>query len=241
MKKALLFVFATLIIGPLMAQVTFGPKAGITLSKYGYKFSDEASFTEPTSKYKLGPALGVVMNLQINDFLAFQPSLMYSKKGSGIDVADQESGDANITGYFREKISYLELPLNLAVGLKLGNVKFQIFAGPYFAYAIAGKQKWDYEENINGVREDIKGDRKIKFVNEVPEDRDEDVSYQRPFDIGLNFGVGYKIDNILLNLGYAMGFSNMQPDHPDDNSFADDHKYLNRTIFINAAWLFGNN
>ena len=239
MKKALFIVVAFFIMVSMSAQVTFGPKVGFTLSKYGYKYSSSLEYKEPESKFKLGPAIGFMMNVPILEFLSFQPSLMYSKKGTGVDVAFRESGDAVITGYERVRVSYLELPLNLALGLKIGTFKFQIFAGPYFAYAIAGKHKWDYEENVNGNRKDIKGDEKITFKNEVPtEDFENTKPYQRPFDLGINFGVGYKVKSVLLNLGYAMGFSNLQPEVQGDDSYATDHKYYNRTIFVSAAWLF---
>lgn len=164
---------------------------------------------------------------------------MFSKKGTGLDVDYRESGEAVITGYERIKVSYLEMPLNLALGLKIGNFKFQVFAGPYLAYAIAGKHKWDYEENKDGVRTDIKDENKLTFKNEVPEDDLENIAtYQRPFDIGMNFGVGYKVNSVLINLGYAMGFPNLQPEVQGQDSYASDHKYYNRTIFVSAAWLF---
>lgn len=237
MKKAVLLLVALFIVGPAISQISFGPKAGMTLSKYGYNYADEDSYLEPETKFKAGPAIGVAMNMQILEFLSFQPSLMFSKKGCSFDVAEDGSGESVNTGYYREKISYLEVPLNVALGLKLGPVRFQVFAGPYFAYAIAGKQKWDYEENINGIREDVTGSEDVEFVGEIPEDGD--VVYRRPFDIGANVGLGFKVDKILLNLGYAMGFANLQPDVPGESSFASDYKFSNRTIFLNVAWFFG--
>lgn len=239
MKKALLLITGMLIVGSMCAQVSFGPKAGFTLSKYSYKYSSDLEYKEPEPNFKLGPAIGFMVDIQILEYLYFQPSLMFSKKGTGLDVAYRESGDAVITGYERIKVSYLEIPLNLALGLRIGKFKFQVFAGPYLAYAIAGKHKWDYEENKDGIRTDIKDENKLTFKNEVPEDDIENIAtYQRPFDIGMNFGVGYKVNSVLLNLGYAMGFSNLQPEVQGQDSFASDHKYYNRTIFVSVAWLF---
>ena len=139
----------------------------------------------------------------------------------------------------RIKVTYLELPLNLALKLKVGTFRFQVFAGPYFAYAIGGKQKWDYEQNKDGIRKDIKGEEKITFKNEVPKDDTDANNYQRPLDIGFNFGVGYQVKSVLLNLGFAMGFTNLQPEFEDTQYKASDFQYSNRTVFISAAWLFG--
>jgi hypothetical protein len=58
-------------------------------------------------------------------------------------------------------------------------------------------------------------------------------------DIGINFGLGFQVNQVLLNLGFAMGLSNLQPDIKGDENYAADHKYYNRTIFVSAAWLFG--
>ena len=73
----------------------------------------------------------------------------------------------------------------------------------------------------------------------MPKDYSDDEYYQRPLDIGINFGFGYQVKNVLLNLGFAMGFTNLQPEFEDDQYKASDFKYSNRTIFISAAWLFG--
>lgn len=239
MKKAVLLVISVLFTTVIFAQISFGPKIGFTLSKYGYNYASDQEYQEPEVMFKAGPQIGGVMNLQILEFLSFQPSLMFTKKGTAYDVAEYESGEAVITGYERSRIGYLELPLNFALGLKLGPVRFQVFAGPYFAYAICGKRTWDYEENVGGVRTDIAGDAKYDFVNKYPEDADEDKYYQRPFDAGIDFGLGFQVNRVLLNLGFAMGFANLQPDFQSDNLKASDYKYMNRTIFLNAAWLFG--
>jgi hypothetical protein len=238
MKKALLSIIAVFIIVTSFAQISYGPKVGFTLSKYSYKYISSDKQDIPEVNFKLGPAIGGMMELEILEFLAFQPSLMIAKKGTGIDKSSEDSGEAINTGYYRIKVTYLELPLNIAFKLKLGTFRFQVFAGPYFAYAIAGKHKWDYEKNINGERNDIKGDEKINFKNEVPEDND-GFYYQRPMDIGINFGLGFQVNQVLLNLGFAMGLSNLHPDIKGDENYAADHKYYNRTIFVSAAWLFG--
>jgi hypothetical protein len=237
MKKALSIVVLTLFSIAAFAQISYGPKLGLTFSRYGTNYAD--GIEEPELQYKLGPQIGLMMDFQILEFLSFQPSLMYSKKGTGYNIEDEYSGDYVITGYRRDRISYLELPLNLALKLKLGPVKFQVFAGPYFAYAIAGKRVWDYEENLNGIREDIKGDGKFEFVNKLPEEQKDDVFYQRPFDAGIDFGLGFQVSKVLINFGYAMGFTNLRPEISNSEFSADDLKYSNRTIFLNAAWLFG--
>ncbi len=148
------------------------------------------------------------------------------------------------TGYDRARVTYIEVPLNLAGGIRLGPGQIQLFVGPYIAFAIAGINRWDFEENDNGIRTDYKDSEKIKFKNTVSEDEhgDEDVAfYQRPLDFGIDFGLGYKYQQLLFNIGFAMGLTNLQPDMASAEDFdPKDFKYSNRTIFVTAAWLFGD-
>ncbi len=240
MKRVIVLISVCLIALSSTAQISFGPKVGINISKYGQNYKE--SYNEPQMKFKFGGSIGGMLNLQINDFLAFQPSLMYSKKGSSHDVSSWSSGQYVVTGYDRVRISYFEIPLNLAAGIRLGTGQIQVFAGPYIAFAFAGKNRWDYEENDNGDRTTFKDSREVKFTNSVTEaeyDSEDDVLYQRPFDFGIDFGLGYRYNQLLFNIGFAMGLSSLQPDLPVQDYDAKDYKYSNRTIFITAAWLFG--
>jgi hypothetical protein len=103
MKKALLSIIAVFIIGTSFAQISYGPKVGFTLSKYSYKYISSDIQDIPEVNFKLGPAIGGMMELEILDFLAFQPSLMIAKKGTGIDISSEDSGEAINTGYYRIK------------------------------------------------------------------------------------------------------------------------------------------
>ena len=241
MKRLLLIaIIACFISSTAFAQISFGPKVGVNLSKYGYNFKE--SYDEPDIKFRSGPTVGAVLNLQINSFLAFQPSANISVKGVAHDVKSWNSGQAVYTGYARVRITYFETPLNLAAGIRLGQGQIQVFAGPYLAVAIVGVNRWDYEENVNGIREVSKDSKRVKFRNTVSEEDhgDEDVAfYQKPFDYGVNFGLGYKYKHLLFNAGFAMGLANLQPDKSGVEFDPKDYKYSNRTIFITAAWLFG--
>lgn len=241
MKRLLLIaIIACFFSSTALAQISFGPKLGVNLSKYGYNFKE--SYDEPNIKFRSGPTVGAVLNLQINSFLAFQPSANISIKGVAHNVNSWHSGQAVYTGYDRVRITYFETPLNLAAGIRLGQGQIQVFAGPYLAVAIVGVNRWDYEENVNGIREVSKDSKRVKFRNTVSEEDhgDEDVAfYQKPFDYGVNFGLGYKYKHLLFNAGFAMGLANLQPDMSGVEFDSKDYKYSNRTIFFTAAWLFG--
>jgi hypothetical protein len=241
MKKLILFTIAfCLIAGTSFSQITFGPKIGANLSKYSYSFKE--SDLEPDVKLRLGPSIGGVLDLPITDFLSFQPSLMYSKKGSSYDL-DKMNPNHTFDGYMRDRVSYIEVPLNFAGKLELGPGSIQLFVGPYIAFAIAGKSISKYDETKqDGSVTKVDEEYDIKFTNKVSTaDQDKDNSWMRPFDYGLDFGLGYQWNAFLFNVGYQMGFANLMPDYEGAEGFDPaDFKVKNSSIFFNLAWLFGD-
>ena len=236
MKKLFLLALAMcFIVGSTIAQISFGPKVGVNLSKYAFNYKN--SWEEPQVYFRFGQSVGGVVDVPLFGFLSFQPSATFTVKGVANDVSSYNSGHAVYTGYSRIRVTYFEIPLNFAAKINLGPGSIQFFAGPYFALALIGMHVWDYEENINGVRETFKDTERIKFKNEVPEG--DEGHYQKPLDMGVDFGIGYQYKQLLFNIGFAMSFSNLQPDRKGEDYDPADTKYSNRTVFITAAWLFG--
>ncbi|NQT76908.1 MAG: outer membrane beta-barrel protein [Bacteroidetes bacterium] len=94
MKKLLLFALAVcLIAGSSLAQISFGPKIGMNISTFTQHFKD--SDDEMDLTFKFGQSIGGIVNIQINNFLAFQPSLSVINKGASYDLdkmAEEEAG-----------------------------------------------------------------------------------------------------------------------------------------------------
>jgi hypothetical protein len=245
-KKPLLLVTILLFsAGMLSSQVTFGPRLGMTFSKFAYKW--EESKSEPETKFKIGPAFGGVVSIQFNDYFALQPSLMFTKKGTSWDLEGSFGGFLgiqNIDGYMREKIGYIELPVHAVGSIKVGPGDLQFFVGPYFAVAVVGKVKSDIRvTNSDGSVESEKHTGYVKFKNKVSEsdwkkyEDDEDFfGFQKLTDLGLNFGAGYYIAPVLINVGYSLGLTNLQP--KEEGEDIDEYKYSNSVIFLNLAWMF---
>jgi len=239
-KFVLLFV-AVVFSFSAIAQFSFGPKVGLNLAKYSFDFKD--SDDEPDVKMCLAPLVGFAINYQFTDELALQSGLFFSGKGTAIDLEKlfDEIDDVDVDGYMRFSTSYLELPVNIAYGIAIGKSQIQIFAGPYLAYGIMGKLKWDYTVKSGGDSESDKDDIKIKFKNKIDEsDDEEDTMYQSALDFGLGFGLGFKTGPILINAGYELGLANLEPKwggEGDDDR--DDWKYTNGVINVSVSYLFG--
>ncbi len=244
MKKLLLLVtLVTVFCLSSIAQISFGPKVGLNLAKYSFNFKD--SDDEPDVKMLLAPLVGVAVNYQFTDELALQSGLFFTGKGAAIDlekmVKKMSTVDIDIDGYWRFSTGYLEIPVNIAYGIAIGESQIQIFAGPYLAYGIMGKSKWDYTVKHDGDSETFKDDTKIKFKNKIDEsDDDDDTIYMTALNFGLGFGLGFKTGPILINAGYELGLSNLEPkwdgDGEDDR---DDYKFTNGVINVSASYFFG--
>ncbi len=240
MKKILFLVtLVTVFCLNSIAQISFGPKVGLNLAKYSYNFKD--SDDEPDVKMLLAPLVGVAVNYQFTDELVLQSGLFFSRKGTAFDLDKMADEGDDVDGYLRFSTGYLEIPVNIAYGIAIGESQLQIFAGPYLAYGIMGKIKWDYTIKHDGDTETDKDDMKIKFKNKIDESDDqEDTMYQTALDFGLGFGLGFKTGPILINAGYELGLTNLTPKwggDGEDNS--DDRKFTNGVINISASYFFG--
>lgn len=237
-KFVLLFV-AVVFSFSAIAQFSFGPKIGLNLAKYSFNYKD--SDFEPDVKMSLAPLVGFAINYQFTDELALQSGLFYSGKGTAYDLEKVFDEIDDVDGYDRISTGYLELPVNIAYGIAIGKSQIQIFAGPYLAYGIMGKEKWDYTVKFDGDSETFKDDCKIKFKNKIDEnDADEDTMYQTALDFGLGFGLGFKTGPILINAGYSLGLSNLTPKYDGEGDYnRDDWKYTNGVINVSASYLFG--
>ena len=151
--------------------------------------------------------LGVGMDYGFSENWSLQSGLMISSKGY------------KIKDYSKDRPIYLDIPILAAYKFNISdNTKFVINAGPYFAFGLGGKCKFDEG-----------GDYKL-FKGEDGEDAE----YSR-FDLGIQYGIGLEIgDHYLVNLTGQNGF--ISPfDYPDGY---DGDKPKNMTFSIGVGYRF---
>lgn len=203
--KKLSLLFALLISMNIasQAQMSFGAKVGFNMANISGDIEDNAM--------KPGFQIGGVMNYEVSDALAVQPSLILSNKGVKID-GEFTTATANL--------NYLEIPINAVY--KISN--FQIYAGPYLGVGLFGKVKFD---------DDAIDDYTVKFMNDVaPDDLGDDEVAFSMLDFGLNFGIGYMVmDNLQVQAGYGLGLSNVNPKYDgEDPQDTDKNGVLQLTV-----------
>ena len=206
-QVSLIFIF-TLLISNAMAQsgemgkTTFAILGGVNFQNLN---GEDNSGDKLENDLIVGYHFGVNTQIPVAPEFYFQPGLQFSTKGAKNKVSA-------ITNTF--KLSYVELPLNFVYKAQLGTGYFMLGLGPYVAYGVGGKAK--YEGGSVSAESDI------KFKNEVVSGDPATTTYFKPFDAGGNIFFGYEIaGGLFLQLNAQLGMINIRPDsylNPDDDS-----------------------
>lgn len=133
------------------------------------------------TKMLVGYSLGVTFKADLGTNLFLQPSILYSSKGSKYDANDD----------FKITANYVELPVNFGYKLNLGGSNVLLLAGPYFAYGVGGTAKLGNEEA------------------DIEWGSDEESDDFKPFDMGLNIGAGFEVNNFQIAAQYGFGLTNI--------------------------------
>ena len=206
----LLLLTALLSAASVAAQPTFrlGLRGGLNRAT----FTVEPASTSPGSQYYYSASksaiyawqAGAVLEVTFHRF-SLQPALVFSQKDEHFDATASSSGIAGVYGTKSSSINrynWLELPVNVVYTLH----GFQMFAGPYVALGVGGRQ----HGTISVVSP--------YYTRPMPQYVDEKVAYgpdsnNRRLDAGINFGIGYRKGPLQMQLGYGLGFWNLHQDN----------------------------
>lgn len=170
-----LTLFLSASFGMLHAQenvtTEFGIKGGFNMSNL---FTDEAD----DENILYGFNAGVYATLPVSDFVAIQPELLFTTKGSELEYSN-----AFASGNTKFKLNYIELPLLVRVNI---TKNFNIHAGGYASYLVSAK---------------VTGDGDIDF------DEDIDADDLARFDAGLSAGIGVDFNPVSVGLRYNYGLT----------------------------------
>ena len=215
MKKLLLAAVAVFGLTVVNAQeVSFGGKAGVNFATVT---GDETDGIESRTAFHVG----VVAEIMISDKFSFQPELLYSAQGAKDSYSESESVGGFEYSYTEEverKMDYLNLPLMAKYYVTDG---LSIEAGPQIGFLLSSKEEYSYTENFDGEVES--GSEEVDFKD-----------FTSGIDFGLNFGLGYKLENG-LNFGarYNLGLSNV-----NDFEGSDNMKNQNGVFQISVGYFF---
>ncbi|WP_269227566.1 porin family protein [Flavobacterium eburneipallidum] len=152
----------------------FGIKGGLNLSNI---YTDDVDDNNVLPSFNAG----FYATLPITSFIAIQPEVLYSRKGSELTY-----DNAFVSGKAKFNLNYVEVPVLVKVNL---TKNLNIHAGPYFAYLIDANIKnessggtFDFEENYDN--DDF-----------------------NKFDAGISGGIGLDFDSIGIGARYNYGLT----------------------------------
>jgi len=150
--------------------------------KGGANFSNFYSNEVDDQDLRIGIQGGLFFKAAITDFLAIQPEILYTQKGSTIKYDNFLTGNAEFTS----KLNYVELPI---MGVLNITDNLNIHAGPYFAYLV--------NVNIDNKAENSAFD----FAEDLNED-----DFNR-LDYGVGVGVGFEFEVLRFGARYNYGMA----------------------------------
>ena len=184
MKRTILFIALFIfIINSVSAQMTFGPKVGLNLSKenYGEKLIDD------DIDFRAGLNVGFFGKYKIKEKLDIQAELLYSQQGYKDNVPIIYIGGYGIRDGYKILSHYLNIPVLLKYYVYKG---FYIEAGPQLGFCFGARLQHDEK----GIDEIFDMDRKL-------------------IDFSVAGGVGIDISSKLsINARYNHGFTEIAPE-----------------------------
>lgn len=196
-----LTLFMTASFGVLQAQENVTPEFGI---KGGLNMSNLYTDDADDENVLFGFNAGVYATLPVSDFVAIQPELLFTTRGSEL-----EYNNALIEGNAKFKLNYIELPLLVRVNL---TKNFNIHAGGYASYLVSSK---------------VTGDGSFNFEEEF------DTDNFNKFDAGLAAGVGVDFNPISIGLRYNYGLTTIVKDGDDSSDLKNSNLSLYLSYKLN--------
>ncbi|HET6723593.1 MAG TPA: porin family protein, partial [Chitinophagaceae bacterium] len=136
MKKFILLILPLFILLSANAQKSSAIlRGGLNLANVSITESGRIDDAKTLTSFQAG----IIGDFNLSDFIALQPGLLVTGKGS-----KTQSGDPSDANYFKATSNpiYIEVPLNLVFKAPLGSdTRFFAGGGPYLAVGIAGKNK----------------------------------------------------------------------------------------------------
>lgn len=192
MRKVFLLFFVTSL--PILAssQKRWGVKTGATVNNQtGFNNSDKKPLAAVQASF-----FGM---LPLANSFFLEPSIGYCPKGSRIAnlTFEDQLGNPIGTGTMSLRFGYIELSVPFQYLVANNKTKLFLGAGPYFSYAMNGKEIW---KNISGTPSNEPTKRNIAFGKN---------GYER-FDVGLGGSLSAQIqDKWVASINCEFGVTNI--------------------------------
>lgn len=220
LSPALLFLF---LIGAQAQKSSAILRGGINFANVSV--TDNGSVDD--AKMLTSFQVGIIGDLNIAPFLALQPGIVFTGKGT-----KSQSGTQGSANWYRATSNpyYIEMPVNLVFKTPTGPVKFFAGAGPYIAIGIAGKNKVD-GSFLGGH---FHSEENIEWSDDDPTtlDYEEGAGFGiiKRFDYGLNGTLGIEAANLVISANYGLGLAKLQSGSNSGEDNNNKHRVFSLTL-----------
>lgn len=200
---AMLFAGVTAANAQDKGELRIGLTAGMNVSNISHQNTDS----------RIGFNVGVRGEYNFTSNVYGNLGLLFSQKGSRTETTLE-----GVKGTYVQNPGYLEIPLHVGYRFNMGN-DISIFGetGPYFAFGVCGKTKFDVDSSIG-----YSYDSSTDFFKE-------DGDNAKSFDAGWGLRAGVEISSFQISLGYEHGFVSLW----DGNK-----NYTNSNLMVGVSYMF---
>ncbi len=228
MKRLVLSFFIVILsVQTNFSQFKFGVKLGLTATNVNMDAASNFNDLELPTARTLNFDGGIVFEYELMpEILSIRSGLGYAQKGFNVDLnqVKQKFNDIKeITGDWQTRFQYLQFPVNFVY--HFGD--FNINAGPYLAYGLGGTEIQDLKIVLNdNTVQNLQETYDLKAVfGSVNDDLSSTsnslmIQYFNGLDYGINVGFGFNIKQVLINIQYQQGFTNITPDLVNEPNFS---------------------
>jgi len=177
-------------------EINFGAKAGLNLASFT---GDE---TGDDLKNRTGFHIGAVAEFSLSEKFSLQSELLYSTQGSKFEFI-QSGVNFSFDNKSTIILDYITLPIMAKYYVAKG---LSVEAGPQIGFLLSAEEEIEFNQTIDGQTDSGFEERDIKdLISNV--------------DFGVNFGLGYKLENGLNFVArYNLGLTNIY-DFEGSNNF----------------------
>lgn len=170
--------------------------------KAGYNLSSLSGAPESVDvSYRSGFHLGALAEFELSEKFSLHPELLYSMEGGNSSFGFQREGFA-LSGNEKAKLGYLNLPVMAKYFVTNG---LSLEAGPQLGYLLSAEVDFEYTSTIMGE----------VFTDSGTQDLIDEADR---FALGLNFGLGYKLNNnLFVQARYHLGLTSIMEDDPSED------------------------
>jgi len=226
-KLLLIVLFAVTIFNSAFSQQSRAiVKAGVNLANVSTSSDGNIDKANMLTSFQVG----LVGDIHVTSLLYFQPGIVFTGKGSKIEIGRPEE---NLYAKQTSNPFYIEVPANLVIKLPFNSEShFFIGAGPYGAIGVAGKAKTDM--TVLGFNSNA--ENSIKFSNDDPstfgEEEGTGLGVLKRFDYGVNGIIGIEGKKLVLSAGYGLGLAKLQSGTNSSQDNNKKHRVLSFTIGV---------